>query len=32
MRLKGWGDSAEARRVIRDSIERFAANPAEHNF
>jgi inorganic pyrophosphatase len=32
MRLKGWGDSAEARRIIRESIERFAANPAEHNF
>ena len=32
MTLKGWGDSAIAKRTITESVERFAANPSGLNF
>jgi hypothetical protein len=28
MRLKGWGDTALAKRLILDSVQRFAEHPA----
>jgi inorganic pyrophosphatase len=32
MKLKGWGDSALAKKYINESVERFARNPAAPNF
>jgi inorganic pyrophosphatase len=32
MKLKGWGDSALAKKYINESIERFAGTAATPNF
>jgi inorganic pyrophosphatase len=32
MKLKGWGDSALAKKYINESVERFSGNPVAPNF